>query len=257
MREIDQYRRKIMLSGVAAGGLLASSTIAKELTFFQRMWLDTDNTKLRPVSRSFEDSKLCVATDAAVDGPYYADKYLERSDIRDGKNGALLDLRLKIVDATACKPLGSTVVEIWHCDALGRYSRYSAIDPNVWLTPGTSVTQSDSEQFLRGRQQTDANGMVSFRTIYPGWYTPRTPHIHGKIWMSKQRAFSFQMYFPDKLNREVLLYSPYSKRPPTPYLNMNDIVIARSGGGNGSFLKMSRAGTGFKGSLTIGVPVNT
>ena len=34
------------------------------------------------------------------------------------------------------------------------------------------------QTFLRGRQRTDAAGMVEFRTIYPGWYPGRTVHIH-------------------------------------------------------------------------------
>jgi protocatechuate 3,4-dioxygenase beta subunit len=43
--------------------------------------------------------------------------------------------------------------------------------------------QSDTSQarWLRGYQVTDANGMATFTTIYPGWYSGRAVHIHFKI----------------------------------------------------------------------------
>lgn len=134
---------------------------------------------------------------------------LERTDIRDGKEGVLLDLELRIVDAATCRPLGGPMVEIWHCDALGVYSRFTKVDPSA-TSPGRTVPPTDAEQWLRGRQRASANGFVKFRTVYPGWYRDRTTHVHGKVWTTPERAFTFQMYFPDSLTREVGLRPPYS-----------------------------------------------
>ena len=36
--------------------------------------------------------------------------------------------------------------------------------------------------FLRGRQTTDSNGLVTFTSIFPGWYQSRATHIHAHIY---------------------------------------------------------------------------
>ena len=57
-------------------------------------------------------------------------------------------------------------MEIWHADASGDYSGFDG---------------QENQTFLRGRQIAGANGAATFRTIYPGWYPGRTPHIHVKV----------------------------------------------------------------------------
>ena len=56
-------------------------------------------------------------------------------------------------------------MDIWHADAAGVYS-----DESVEGTEGLT--------YLRGYQVTDANGLVIFKTMFPGWYSGRTVHIH-------------------------------------------------------------------------------
>jgi protocatechuate 3,4-dioxygenase beta subunit len=69
-----------------------------------------------------------------------------------------------------CVLLEGAKVEIWHCDAEGVYSGVS--DPGF---------DTSAQKFLRGYQVTNAAGLASFITIYPGWYPGRTAHIHFKI----------------------------------------------------------------------------
>jgi protocatechuate 3,4-dioxygenase beta subunit len=76
--------------------------------------------------------------------------------------GVPLDLNLTLVDATGCRPLANHDVYLWQCDAAGLYSLYTA----------------PQESYLRGLQRTDARGIVQFRTIVPGCYDVRYPHIH-------------------------------------------------------------------------------
>lgn len=201
-----------------------------------------------------ETRDMCVATDAAIEGPYYAAAMPVRADIREGKEGVRLDLELRIVDAATCRPIGGPMVDVWHCDAGGLYSRFTAVDPAAFPMRGARVAQTDEEDWLRGRQQAGLDGFVRFRTIYPGRYSSRTPHIHGKVWTRPDRAFTFQTYFPDSLNREIALRAPYSRRPPSPTTNAKDIVVAMWDGGKGSSLNMSRAGDGFRGTLTVAIP---
>ena len=248
-------RRAMVLGGVAAASAwAAASGLASGPARPRLMPAQTANSAFDQASRSFGDGAMCVATDAAVEGPYYLDDMLVRSDIRDGKEGAVLDLELRIVDAASCRPEGRPKVDIWHCDALGVYSRFAPRDPGAPRRRGAPALPTGDDQSLRGRQIADRNGFVKFRTVYPGWYGERTTHIHGKIWTGPSRAFTFQMYFPDSLNGEIARRPPYSRRPPSRHSNGNDMVIRWSGGGDGSFLKMSRAGDGFRGTLTVGVP---
>jgi len=67
-------------------------------------------------------------------------------------------------------------VYLWHCDKLGRYSLYSS-----------GVT---NQNYLRGVQEADATGRVSFTTIFPGCYSGRWPHIHFEVYPSLAAATS-------------------------------------------------------------------
>lgn len=106
-----------------------------------------------------------------------------RSDIRSSFAGLTgtapgieLTFTLIVQSATDCAPLAGRAVYAWHCDRAGRYSLYSAgvIDQN----------------YLRGVQETDAAGAVTFRTIFPGCYAGRWPHIHFEVYPSLAAASS-------------------------------------------------------------------
>ena len=98
-----------------------------------------------------------------------------RSDIRSSfaglsgtATGVPLTIKLTLVSASTCAPLAGRAVYLWHCDALGRYSLYTS-----------GVT---NQNYLRGVQEADANGVVSFTSIYPGCYSGRWPHIHFEVY---------------------------------------------------------------------------
>lgn len=99
-----------------------------------------------------------------------------RSDIRTSISGAgttaqgvPVTLKLKLVDSSSgCTALANRAIYVWHCDRDGNYSLYS-----------TGVTELD---YLRGVQVSDANGEVTFTTIFPACYSGRWPHIHFEIY---------------------------------------------------------------------------
>src|SRR5262245_19698746 len=72
----------------------------------------------------------CVVSPAQTAGPYFVDERLSRSDIRSDPAGESatpgtplqLTLRALRVTSTGCTPLAGATIDIWHCDALGRYS---------------------------------------------------------------------------------------------------------------------------------------
>lgn len=252
MKTFHLQRRALLLGllGAAVPGLAGAQERAAE-SLLKRMFVKADNSRFSPESYSFEDSEMCVVSAEATEGPYYIeDPSLLRSDIREDREGAPLEVVLRIVRADGCRPDAGAAVDIWHCDAQGAYSGY---DPLVRRSGRGRAEPSDRETFLRGRQVTDESGMVRFRTIYPGWYRSRTQHIHARVLLRERVAATIQLYFPDRLNREVALRKPYNRRPPAPYHNRNDFVIGRSGGADGSWLKMTASGDGYRGTLTVGI----
>jgi protocatechuate 3,4-dioxygenase beta subunit len=71
-------------------------------------------------------------------------------------------------------PLADAAVYVWHCDIAGRYSLYDQ--------------EIASENYLRGVQESDWNGRVSFETIFPAAYMGRWPHIHFEVYESLDAA---------------------------------------------------------------------
>jgi protocatechuate 3,4-dioxygenase beta subunit len=115
----------------------------------------------------------CVLAPEQTEGPYYLPGDKLRRNVTEGKPGVPLTLKLTVLDASTCKPIKGAAVDIWHCDAGGIYS-------------GTSQQGAEKLTFLRGIQKTDAKGLATFKTIYPGWYQGRTVHIHVRVLARRQ-----------------------------------------------------------------------
>ncbi len=179
----------------------------------------------------------CVLAPEQTEGPYYIPGEKLRRDITEGKAGVPLLLRLRVVDASACRPVKGAAVDIWHADALGVYSGFGA--------------GSHSRTFMRGAQRTDRNGLARFRTVYPGWYQGRTVHIHVKVHVAGNVVHTGQLYFPDRITDRVFRRRPYSRRPHRTTRNATDFVFAQ--GGRRSLLSLRKVGNAYVGSITMGV----
>src|SRR5215218_3200643 len=139
-------------------------------------------------------SSTCVVRPEQTQGPYFVDEMLNRSDIREDREGVPLDLTFNVSrvdegDVSACGPLAGAVVDIWHADAAGQYSD---------VQDNAEGFDTRGETYLRGYQVTDENGTARFTTIYPGWYQGRAVHIHFKIRDSPESEqgykFTSQLY---------------------------------------------------------------
>ena len=179
---------------------------------------------------------MCRVTTATVEGPYYIDERLVRSDIREDQPGVPLEFELRLVIANAdCGPIAGAVISIWHCNADGEYSGYLFSNPNEMpnLTAADEfghVKQDDPARFLRGAQTTDADGKVTFRTIVPGWYTPRAVHFHVRAFLSERDMITTQIYLPQSLiNTIQSTAEPYKARGVSIYTHENDVVRRQSG----------------------------
>ncbi|CCB66788.1 MULTISPECIES: intradiol ring-cleavage dioxygenase [unclassified Hyphomicrobium] len=181
----------------------------------------TDNS---PVGQPGE----CTLFPQAIEGPYYFDRKLIRSDIREGRPGLSTIMLLTVIDATTCKPMTGARVDVWHADARGVYSGYAHQGDDRRIS-------TTDEIYLRGTQMTDGGGRVLFRTIYPGWYPGRTPHIHVKVFLDELTLVTGQIYFPDDLSKRIYREQvPYKQRPNPDTDNNSDFIFKegkREGGG--------------------------
>lgn len=192
-------RRKVLLGGAAAGGTLL---LARGMA----------------IAESLTAPLPCSLTRELEEGPYYVDSELLRRDIRDGKPGLPLHLRVTVLDKNTCKPLPHAAVDIWHCDAMGIYSGYEKQSLMPMGPPGEAGPNggpprgpgdrpagppldkdgrplpppggfggpphseiTDNDRFFRGVQITGGDGVADFLTVYPGWYQGRDTHIHVKV----------------------------------------------------------------------------
>jgi protocatechuate 3,4-dioxygenase beta subunit len=156
----------------------------------------------------------CAVTPTETVGPYPSLVDMFRSDIREGKAGATLNLTVKVVNASnACAPVAGANVEIWHVDAAGNYSQY-----------GTQTAAT----FLRGIQTTNAAGEVTFLTIFPGWYQGRATHIHLEVTIGGVSRKVTQIAFPESVNDVVHRSGVYASRGTNPTTNSRDGIFADS-----------------------------
>ena len=69
-------------------------------------------------------SNGCRLTSELVEGPYYINETLFRSNITEDQPGVPLTLRVKVLN-TSCSPLVGAFVDIWSCNSTGYYSGYT------------------------------------------------------------------------------------------------------------------------------------
>jgi protocatechuate 3,4-dioxygenase beta subunit len=226
--DADRLSRRALL--VKLGGLLAGVTAVGG-------WKVAEEAGAGPAAVA-SGLVSCVLAPEQTEGPYYLDDHRLRRNITEGRPGVPLTLRLGVVDVSSCKPIKGAAVDIWHCDAGGVYS-------------GTSAQDTEDERFLRGIQRTDAKGVALFRTIYPGWYQGRTVHIHVMVHIGGNVVHTGQLYFADTLTDTVYRRSPYRSRPSRTTRNAADSIYRN--GGKRSTLKLVKSGSGYAGSITMGV----
>ena len=173
---IDRARRRLLMAGAGAAFLAPLGTLAKVL----------EPTPRQPA------------------GPFYPakpplddDNDLTRVAGHAARaKGVICDLSGAVVDVNG-RPLASHRVEIWQCDANGRY-RHPRDPGTTPLDPGFQG---------HGHALTDGDGRYRFRTIRPVPYPGRTPHIHVAVFPPGGPPFVTQLYVAgDPRNAEDFLY---------------------------------------------------
>jgi protocatechuate 3,4-dioxygenase beta subunit len=184
------------------------------------------------------------------------DSGIVRHDIRrsfgDSRTLATgIPLRVNLTVTQASKDyaaLSGAAVYLWHADRKGRYSMYSS--------------GVEDENYLRGIAKTDGHGTAWFRTIFPGCYDGRWPHIHFEVYASVQKAVSdgpivktSQLALPASVCRKVYRSSLY----PSSQSNLSrtsltqDMVFGDDQAVHQLATVTGNAKKGYVANLTIGV----
>ncbi|MFF8968876.1 intradiol ring-cleavage dioxygenase [Streptomyces sp. NPDC014995] len=289
----DLTRRKVVVTGAGAvaavgvGGSLAAGAFAGE----------TGKAKAgAPATGSASAAEVCYKlTSETTEGPYYIDADKIRQDITEDREGIALSLGIKVIDSETCEPLRNVAVDIWHCDALGIYSGYESLstgggggapaDAPSGTPTGTPTGEpptgapsggagggggheepTDDERYLRGTWKTDKRGLVTFKTVFPGWYRGRCVHIHTKVhvdgaWTDAgyeggHTCHTGQFFFDEESVLASAEVAPYSTST-TERTTLTEDTIYDQSGTQGGLLKLKydkkNIAKGVQASITVGV----
>jgi len=174
--------------------------------------------------------------------------------LKEDRQGQNLDLIITVVNAGNNARLSGIEVEIWHCDATGHYSGYDADPDELPADISNGQEASNDDTFLRGKLTTNADGQVNFKTIVPGWYALRTPHIHLKFIEDGVCNTTTQLFFPEALIQELLQTADYARNGEQDTFNRTDPVIATTPGDIESlWIDVTRGPDGYEGFATIAI----
>jgi protocatechuate 3,4-dioxygenase beta subunit len=276
-------RRALVLGGtVGLAGVLAACATGSDAPSTGAV---TATAPVTDPAALLDVANTCVLAQEETQGPYWFDVDSIRSDIREGRPGLTLALALRVHDLSSCsvggavRPVPNSVVEIWHCDAGGVYSGFATAatgEPPPGRPPGApnlrggerpggppvgassngsyssgnpEATPSDDGTYLRGAQAADANGVVRFTTIYPGWYPGRTTHIHCKVHLDRRTVLTTQLYFDDNLTEEIYRkIPPYTEHTVRDTRNDTDSIYADVG-----LMTTQRAAVGYLAAINLGL----
>jgi protocatechuate 3,4-dioxygenase beta subunit len=217
------------------------------------------------LSSNRSDSKSCTPTPDETAGPFptHDPATLVAENIISDRSGLPLTITIAVNNINdKCAGLKDAIIDIWHCDSKGEYSEYGGANeqgngggpgmrppggprPNRDSFPGKNnrnmppppmggmggmqAADHKKEHFLRGRQITNAKGLVSFHSIYPGWYPGRAPHIHVQIRDKAGNSLLVtQIAFPEEISKKVFEQGVYAAHGQPDTLNTSDNVFSDS-----------------------------
>lgn len=207
----------------------------------------------------------CTPIPQETGGPYPADGSngpnalaltgIVRSDITQSVAGASgvaegvpLTVTMTVLNTKdGCAPLAGYAVYIWHCDRDANYSMYSAA--------------AADENYLRGVQVTDADGKVTFQTIFPGCYPGRWPHIHFEVYqslalatISANKVATSQLAFPEDACDEAYAANGYSASAGNlSVLSIETDGVFKDGVEEQLAVMSGDASSGFTAELTVAI----
>lgn len=183
-----------------------------------------------------------------------------RSDIRSSfgtgsgtAEGVPMTLELVVADlAKGGSPFAGVAVYVWHCNRAGQYSLYS--------------NGIENENYLRGVQIADADGRVTYTSVFPACYDGRWPHIHFEVYPDQaaitdagQAIATSQVALPQNVCEQVYAQTGYEQSAP----NLAKVSLSSDnvfGDDSGALQLATVTGdvtSGYKVTLNVGVDTTT
>jgi protocatechuate 3,4-dioxygenase beta subunit len=258
---VDRRRALGLFGGAAVTGLLAACS--SPTSAFTGSSAGTSDDSADGSADGSTDELTEVPDETG--GPYPADgsngvnvlddSGIVRSDIRSSfgastttAEGVPLTIALTVRDAATGDVLQGAAVYLWHCDIDGGYSLY-----------GRGL---ERENYLRGVQQVDASGTVTFASIFPAAYSGRWPHIHFEVYSDVATAVASgpivktsQVALPKEACEAVYATDGYeqSVRNLAQTSLAGDNVFGDDGGIHQIATMTGSVAQGYTAALTVGV----
>ncbi|MFE1644499.1 intradiol ring-cleavage dioxygenase [Microbacterium sp. P01] len=265
---VNRRRALGIFGGLTLTSLLTACGVTAEADASATATASATRASSTPTASATATADASVPLDEVPDetaGPYPGDgsngvnvlddSGIVRSDIRASFGssttvapGIPLVIALTVRDAATGAALAGKGVYVWHCDRDGNYSLYSS--------------GVENENYLRGVQQTDANGLVTFTSIYPACYSGRWPHIHFEVYDDVDSAVTSgpivktsQMALPEEIDSAVYATAGYeqSVRNLAQTSLQSDMVFGDDGGIHQMATMSGSVSTGYSATLTVGV----
>jgi protocatechuate 3,4-dioxygenase beta subunit len=183
-----------------------------------------------------------------------------RQDIRSsfgeysgGAEGVPMTLELVVSDlANGGVPFEGAAVYVWHCTREGGYSLYS--------------DGVEDQNFLRGVQIADADGRVTFTSIFPACYEGRWPHIHFEVYPDQasisdatSAIATSQVALPQDICERVYAENGYERSVSTlsRVSLADDNVFGNDGGASQLGTVTGDVTSGYTVRLAVGVDTTT
>ena len=156
-------------------------------------------------------------------------------------------MQFTVVDVdNGCKPMTGAAVYVWHCDREGNYSMYQ---------------DASDQNYLRGVQEVDANGVATFTSIFPACYSGRWPHVHFEVYPSVDAATSgsnklvtSQLAFPEDACDAVYATSGYEESANNmSRVSLDSDMVFSDGVATQTPSMTGNATSGYVSSLVVGV----
>ena len=214
-----------------------------------------------PINTLSGSSATCILVPETIIGPYYVEGEIIRSDVSEGQAGVATFVDIQFIDINTCKAVPDTMIDLWHANATGVYSGVTA--------PGQGGLETN---FGRGAQRTDDDGVVQFRTIFPGHYEGRTAHFHilssenatlltNDTFTGGTTTHIGQTYFDQALINDVEATEPYTLNTQPFTTNLEDHYAGDEASNDyDPFMKYTKLGStitdGVLTWITVGIDLN-
>ncbi|KAK4222676.1 Intradiol ring-cleavage dioxygenase [Podospora fimiseda] len=214
-----------------------------------------DHKSNKPVSKGmdlstlFSDFGACMLMPGVDEGPLYVRGEEVRKDITGGERGIPMTLVIQVVDYRTCQVVPNAFVDIWSSNSTGIYTGVQGY-PGMGDPKDASILKGTN---LRGVQPTNAQGIASFDSLFPGHYDGRATHIHTIVYLgaTKQSNNTItggrashvgQIYFDQSLITNVDKLAPYNTNKMAVVPNVRDFLFQMGANGDDPIVRYNLVG---------------